>query len=224
MNTKQSRRHSTTANPVGITHDVGVTHASPLHHHRSIRLKGYDYTRAGAYFVTICTKDRTCLFGDVADGVMRLNQMGHIVRQCWLAIPDHVPPVLLDEFVVMPNHVHGIIVLVSTDTVGATHASPPQHASPLQNDDTPTRPRGPQRQSVGSIVVSFKSAATKRINEHRGTPGAPVWQRDYFEHIIRNDESLNRICEYILNNPLQWDLDRENPLAQGAKPEDSWAS
>lgn len=164
------------------------------------------------------------MFGDVADGVMRLNQMGHIVRQCWLAIPDHVPPVLLDEFVVMPNHVHGIIVLVSTDTVGATHASPPQHASPLQNDDTPTRPRGPQRQSVGSIVGSFKSAATKRINEHRGTPGAPVWQRDYFEHIIRNDESLNRICEYILNNPLQWDLDRENPLAQGAKPEDSWAS
>ena len=164
------------------------------------------------------------MFGDVADGVMRLNQMGHIVRQCWLAIPDHVPPVLLDEFVVMPNHVLGIIVLVSTDTVGATHASPPQHASPLQNDDTPTRPRGPQRQSVGSIVGSFKSAATKRINEHRGTPGAPVWQRDYFEHIIRNDESLNRICEYILNNPLQWDLDRENPLAQGAKPEDSWAS
>jgi REP element-mobilizing transposase RayT len=208
MNTKQSRRHSTTANPVGITHDVGVTHASPLHHRRSIRLKGYDYTRAGAYFVTICTKDRACLFGDVADGVMRLNQMGHIVRQCWLAIPDHVPPVLLDEFVVMPNHVHGIIVLVS----------------PLQNDDTPTRPRGPQRQSVGSIVGSFKSAATKRINEQRGTPGAPVWQRDYFEHIIRNDESLNRIREYILNNPLQWALDRENPLARGAEPEDAWAS
>jgi len=224
MNTKQSRRHSTTANPVGITHDVGVTHASPLHHRRSIRLKGYDYTRAGAYFVTICTKDRACLFGDVADGVMRLNQMGHIVRKCWLAIPDHVPHVLLDEFVVMPNHVHGIVVIVSTDTVGATHASPPQHASPLQNDDTPTRPRGPQRQSVASIVGSFKSAATKRINEQRGTPGTPVWQRDYFEHIIRNDESLNRIREYILNNPLQWALDRENPLAQGAEPEDAWAS
>jgi len=224
MNTKQSRRHSTTANPVGITHDVGVTHAPPLHRRRSIRLKGYDYTRAGAYFVTICTKDRACLFGDVAAGVMRLNQMGHIVRQCWLAIPDHVPHVLLDEFVVMPNHVHGIIVIVSTDTVGATHASPPQHASPLQNHDTPTRPRGPQRQSVGSIVGSFKSAATKRINEQRGTPGAPVWQRDYFEHIIRNDESLNRIREYILNNTLQWALDRENPLAQGAEPEDAWAS
>jgi len=136
MNTKQSRRHSTTANPVGITHDVGVTHASPLHHRRSIRLKGYDYTRAGAYFVTICTKDRTCLFGDVADGVMRLNQMGHIVRQCWLAIPEHFPHVLLDEFVVMPNHVRGIIVIMATHDVGARHAVGATHASPLQNDDT----------------------------------------------------------------------------------------
>ena len=118
----------------------------------------------------------------------------------------------------MPNHVHGIIVIMATHDVGATHASP------LQNDDTPTQPRGPQRQSVASIVGSFKSAATNRINEHRGTPGAPVWQRNYFEHIIRDDESLNRIREYILNNPLQWALDRENPLAQGAKPEDAWAS
>ena len=185
-------------------------------HRRSIRLKGYDYTQAGAYFVTICTKDRACLFGDVADSVMRLNQMGHIVRQCWLAIPEHFPHVLLDEFVVMPNHVHGIIVIMATHDVGATRASPLQ-------DDTPTRPRGPQRQSVASIVGSFKSAATKRINEHRGTPGAPVWQRDYFEHIIRNDESLNRTREYILNNPLQWALDRENPLARGAEPEDAWA-
>ena len=120
-------------------------------HRRSIRLKGYDYTRAGAYFVSICTKDRACLFGDVADGVMRLNQMGHIVRQCWLAIPDHFPHVLLDEFVVMPNHVHGILVIMPTHDVGATHASP------LQNDDTPTRPRGPQPRSVASIVGSFSS-------------------------------------------------------------------
>jgi REP element-mobilizing transposase RayT len=217
MNTKQSRRHSTTANPVGITHDVGVTHASPLHRRRSIRLKGYDYTRAGAYFVTICTKDRTCLFGDVADGVMRLNQMGHIVRQCWLAIPEHFPHVLLDEFVVMPNHVHGIIVIMATHIVGARHAVPQQFGKPEQFAK-------PVPGSIPTIVRSFKSAATKRINHHRGTPGAPVWQRDYFEHIIRNDESLNRIREYILNNPLQWALDRENPLAQGAEPEDAWAS
>jgi putative transposase len=174
-------------------------------HRRSIRLKGYDYTQAGAYFVTICTKDRACLFGDVADGVMRLNQMGHIVRQCWLAIPNHVPHVLLDEFVVMPNHVHGIIVIMPTHDVGATYASP------LQNDDTPTRPRGPQPRSVASIVGSFKSAAAKRINEQRGTPGAPIWQRNYYEHIIRDDESLNLIRNYIADNPLRWQIDAENP-------------
>jgi putative transposase len=174
-------------------------------HRRSIRLKGYDYTQAGAYFVTICTKDRACLFGDVADGVMRLNQMGHIVRQCWLAIPNHVPHVLLDEFVVMPNHVHGILVIMPTHDVGATHASP------LQNDDTSTRPRGPQPRSVASIVGSFKSAAAKRINEHRGTPGAPIWQRNYYEHIIRDDESLNLIRNYIADNPLRWQIDAENP-------------
>ena len=178
---------------------------NPENHRRSIRLKGYDYTRAGAYFVTICTKDRACLFGDVADGVMRLNQMGHIVRQCWLAIPDHFPHVLLDEFVVMPNHVHGILVIMPTHDVGATHASP------LQNDDTPTRPRGPQPRSVASIVGSFKSAAAKRINEHRGTPGAPIWQRNYYEHIIRDDESLNLIRNYIADNPLRWQIDAENP-------------
>jgi len=183
-------------------------------HRRSIRLKGYDYTQAGAYFVTICTKDRACLFGDVADGVMRLNQMRHIVRQCWLAIPDHFPHVLLDEFVVMPNHVHGILVIMPTHDVGATHASP------LQNDDTPTRPRGPQPRSVASIVGSFKSAAAKRINEHRGTPGAPIWQRNYYEHIIRDDESLNRIRQYIAENPLHWYLDRENPNAIGV--DDQW--
>jgi len=174
-------------------------------HRRSIRLKGYDYTQAGAYFITVCTKDRACLFGDVADGVMRLNQMGQIVRQCWLAIPDHFPHVMLDEFVVMPNHVHGILVIMPTHDVGATHASP------LQNDDTPARPRGPQRQSVASIVGSFKSAATKRINHHRGTPGAPVWQRNYYEHIIRDDESLNSIRNYIADNPLRWQIDAENP-------------
>jgi hypothetical protein len=100
----------------------------------------------------------------------------------------------------------------TANPVGITHDVGATPASPLQNDDTPTRPRGPQRQSVASIVGSFRSAVTKRINEHRRTLGATVWQRDYFEHIIRNDESLNRIRQYILNNPMQWELDRENPV------------
>ena len=99
----------------------------------------------------------------------------------------------------------------TANLVGITHDVGATHASPLQNDDTPTRPRGPQRQSVASIVGSFKSAATKRINYHRGTPGAPVWQRNYYEHIIRDDESLNLIRNYIADNPLRWQIDAENP-------------
>lgn len=170
---------------------------------RSIRLKGYDYSQAGAYFVTICTQDRVYLFGEVVDGEMRLNEWGEIVRQCWFDIPAHFPKAALDEFVVMPNHIHGIIVLVDSP-VGATHASP-----------LPTQPRGPQRQSIASIVGSYKSAVAKRINQQRGTPGAPVWQRNYYEHIIRNDESLNRIRQYIAENPLRWEVDRENPHFAG---------
>jgi len=179
------------------------------HHRRSIRLKGYDYTQPGAYFITICTRDRVCLFGEVIDGEMRLNPLGEIVRQCWWAIPEHFSHVVLDEFVVMPNHVHGIIVIMATHDVGATHASPLR-----------VRPRGPQRQSIASIVGSIKSAAAKRINEYRGTPGAPVWQRNYYEHVVRDDQPLNHIREYIATNPLRWHLDRENPLQTG--PDDLW--
>ena len=236
---------------------------SEKHRRRSIRLPGYDYSQPGAYFVTICTLNRACLFGDIVNGVMRLNPMGCMVQECWMAIPQHFPHVVLDAFVVMPNHVHGILVIVektnagtphpaeamhsveathsvgamrsvgATHDVGATHSAgamrsvgtphPAEamrsvgatHASPLQNDNTPTRPRGPKRQSIASIVGSFKSAVTKCINEYRGTPGAPVWQRNYYEHIIRTEESLNRIREYILQNPLRWHLDRENPERTG---------
>ncbi|WP_245971562.1 transposase [Calidithermus terrae] len=187
------------------------------HHRRSIRLKGYDYAQAGAYFVTICTRDRACLFGEVVDGEMRLNDAGRIARQCWLDIPNHFPHAELDQSVIMPNHVHGIIVLVNP-SVGATHASPLRPvASPLRN-----RARGPQRQSISAIVGSFKSAVTKHINEHRGTPSMPVWQRNYYEHIIRDDSSLQRIRGYIAANPLRWQYDRENPAAAAPDSEDAW--
>jgi len=194
---------------------------SEKHRRRSIRLSGYDYSQPGAYFVTICTLNRACLFGDIVNGVMQLNPIGRMVQECWRAIPQHFPHVVLDAFVVMPNHVHGILVIVEKTNAGAAHSAGAMrsvgatHASPLQNDNTPTRPRGPKRQSIASIVGSFKSAVTKCINEYRGTPGAPVWQRNYYEHIIRTEESLNRIREYILQNPLRWHLDRENPERTG---------
>ena len=175
------------------------------HRRRSIRLKEWDYTQPGAYFVTICSHTRAPLFGRVVDGDMVLNEYGEIVRACWREIPDHFPHVELDAFVVMPNHIHGIIVIVD-HIVGATHASPLPENVP---------PRGPASGSLGAIVGSFKSTVTKRINIGRGTPGAPVWQRNYYEHIIRNDRALNAIRHYITENPLRWHLDRYNPERQG---------
>ncbi|GIV52421.1 MAG: hypothetical protein KatS3mg038_2942 [Candidatus Kapaibacterium sp.] len=222
-----------------------MVYDSQKHHRRSIRLKGYDYTQPGAYFVTIVTKDRVCLFGQVVEGQMRLNAVGHIAQQCWTDIPNHFPHVELDAFIIMPNHVHGILVI--TD-VGARHAVPPdvdvgaRHAVPLPTVPLPTAPPPtvpqpptvsihptveqfgkPVHGSIPTIVRSFKSAATRYINILRGTPGAPVWQRNYYEHIIRNEDALNRIREYIATNPLRWQLDRENPDRTGRNPdEEMW--
>ncbi len=168
-----------------------------------MRLRGYDYAQAGAYFVTICAHNRECVFGESMGGEMRLSNIGKIADECWNAIPEHFQQVELDEFVVMPNHIHGILVI--TDFVGATHASPLQK-SPLQE-----QPRGPNPKSVGAIVGSFKSAVTTRINRLRDTPRTPIWQRNYYEHIIRTERELNVIREYIHNNPLKRSLDMDNP-------------
>jgi hypothetical protein len=134
---------------------------------RSIRLKGYDYVHPGAYFVTISTHQGEPLFGDVADGVMMLNEYGEIVRACWDAIPEHFPDVETDAFVVMPNHVHGVIV-IHEHSARARHAC--TGAACCARTERPSVAAG----SLGAIVRSFKSACTKRINATRGTPGAPV--------------------------------------------------
>jgi REP element-mobilizing transposase RayT len=173
------------------------------HHRRSIRLKSYDYSRAGAYFITICTQDRACFLGKVVNDEMRLNDMGEIASSVWWATPEHFPNVTMDEFVVMPNHIHGIVVIA--DASRATHASP-LHA--LQG-----RTSGPSRGSIGTIIGSFKSAVTKRIHELRSVVGTSIWQRNYYEHVIRNDDTLNRARQYIIDNPAQWAMDRENPEA-----------
>ncbi len=181
-----------------------MTYDPDKHHRRSIRLKGYDYTHVGAYFVTLCTQNHECLFGEVVDGEMQLNAYGRIVQACWDEIPIHFPNVELDAFVIMPNHIHGIIVLAERpNIVGA------RHAVPLRNVE---RFGDPIQGSMPTIIRSFKSAATKRINEMRSAPGTPVWQRNYYEHIIRDEETLNLIRQYIVDNPLNWALDRENSL------------
>ncbi len=186
--------------PYGI-HDM--TDDSGKYRRRSIRLKGYNYSEAGAYFITVCTQGHECLFGEVVNGEIRLNEYGKIVVNCWSDIPAHFQNVNLDEFVVMPNHIHGIMIIVGTRfRVGA------RHAVPLQEE----RFGKPVSGSIPTIIRSFKSAGTKGINELRQISGIPVWQRNDYEHIIRQDDDLNKIREYITNNPSRWQDDEENPI------------
>ena len=177
------------------------------HHRRSIRLPGWDCAGAGVCFVTICTHGRACLFGEVVDGETRLSEYGQIVWACWVEIPAHFPHAEMDAFVVMPNHVHGIIMLVEQTGVGA------RHAVPLQNGTPPRMERfgNPVPGSIPTVIRSFKSAVTKRINALRDAPGAPVWQRNYYEHIVRDEEELGHIRECILGNPADWATDENNP-------------
>jgi REP element-mobilizing transposase RayT len=165
-----------------------------VHHRRSIRLKEHDYTQNGAYFVTIVTYQREHLFGRVVNGMMQLNEWGEIARHEWFKTAALRPYVELfdDEFVVMPNHAHGILWI--NDVVGAERRSAPTITA------TPNVIVG----SLGAVVRAYKSATTYAINAARQTRGMTVWQRNYYEHIIRNDADLNRIRKYIADNPLKW--------------------
>ena len=180
------------------------------HHRRSVRLQGYDYAQVGAYFVTIVTQGRECLFGDVMDGEMVLNEYGQIIVGEWERTADIRPNVSLDVFIAMPNHIHGIIMIA--DGRGT-----------LQRAPTTERFGQPTSNSIPTIIRLFKSVTTKRINVVRGMPGGAVWQRNYYEHIIRDESTLHCIREYIVNNPLRWAVDRENPLA-GATHASPYAS
>ena len=181
----------------------------PRHNRKSHRTRGHDYTQPGAYFITICTKNRECLFGEIQNGEMQLNEYGDIVTACWNATPLHFSGMKLDAFVVMPNHFHAVIWIIADPiSIGATHASPL-----IKNETNPPTgsPHGPPSGSIGAVIGSFKSAATRRINKLSNTSGASVWQRDYDDQIIRTDASLYRIRRYIAMNPLKWELDREKP-------------
>ena len=167
---------------------------------RSIRLKGYDYSQAGAYFVTLVVRDRSCLFGNVADGAVQLNDAGRLVGDSWEWLAARYPYVTLDEYVVMPNHLHGIIAVANQCRGGSRTAQ--------------TLPR---RQPLGRMIGAFKTVSTKRLNLTRKTPGRKVWQRNYYERVIRNDKELTAIREYIVNNPVRWELDKYN-LETRSKP------
>ena len=193
-----------------------------IHHRHSIRLKDYDYSQAGAYFITICAWQRECLFGEIVDGKMVLNDVGQIVKSVWSGLPEHFTKIHLDEYMIMPNHIHGILHI--NEFVGDVEVK--QDSSALPAFDLhgiqgkaggafalPLHPvRGSISGSVCSIVQNFKSVSTRKINKFRNNPGSPVWQRNYYERVIRNEDELSRAREYVVNNPMKWELDKENPI------------
>jgi putative transposase len=169
-----------------------MTYDPDKHHRRSIRLKGFDYSRSAVYFVTICVQNRECLFGTLSQYKMLLNDVGQMVAAEWLALPTRFPSVILDEFVIMPNHFHGI-VYISPDST-----------------DRPT---------LGKIIGAFKSIVTDRYVTGVKTQGwipfdKRLWQRNYYEHIVRDDSALQKIQQYIRDKPLTWETDSLHPSVQ----------
>jgi len=232
-----------------------------IYHRKSIRLKGYDYSQEGMYFITICTYDREYLFGNIVyvddvrvenvgvvgvenfqplhfqplqPQIMQLNDAGKIANECWLQIPMHFPNVILHEFIVMPNHVHGIIELVEpvvkgvenvgVDNVGVENFQPlPSNFQPLPSKQSTTPQRNEFQNiiphSIGSIIRGYKIGVTKWFRNNIAPVGVenfqplipisskPIWQRNYYEHVIRNNQSYQNISNYIINNPTKWKED-----------------
>jgi REP element-mobilizing transposase RayT len=184
-----------------------MTYDSEMHHRHSIRLKDYDYSSNGGYFITICTYDRACIFGEIVNDAMHLSRFGEIVSEEWAQTETIRQNVILDVFVVMPNHLHGVIFLDGDlnksreVSVGATRRIAP----------TTARPTGPPSGSISAIVGQFKSIVTKQINHLRQNNEPPIWQRNYYERIIRNKKALDAIRQYIVYNPQSWASDEDNP-------------
>lgn len=189
------------------------------HHRQSIHLPNYDYTQPGAYFVIIVTWQRKFTFGEFVGEEIRLMVAGKIAFREWSRLPNRFPFLILNEFVVMPNHIHGIVVITGTDAadVGAGRGAAGS-SQDIEPEFNPLRPyKDPQPRvtpgSLGAIIRAYKSSVTLRYNRTRFSNGEPLWQRNYYEHIIRDDEDWERIRFYIQTNPLHWSQDNENPAA-----------
>jgi REP element-mobilizing transposase RayT len=172
------------------------------------RLHGFHYHEGYAYFVTLCCARRTCLFGEIQEGSMRRNALAEMVLSCWANIPAHFPNVELDAFVIMPNHIHGVLCIPADPTTAQVAAD---HVRPLSG-------------SLSIIVGSFKAAVTRSANRAGIAPKGAIWQRSFHDRIVRNDWELERIRVYIESNPIRWALDRENPAAEGVDPDWPWLS
>ncbi|MBN2864124.1 MAG: hypothetical protein JXN62_13235 [Bacteroidales bacterium] len=211
-----------------------MAYNSQIHNRHSIRLKGYDYTRTGAYFITACLQDRLHLFGEIINGKMQLNEMGEIVTSSWKWLSEQYDYVGLDEMIIMPDHIHGIII-ITDHCMGDSRIAPdilPQTAPDILPQTAPDiLPRTapdilPQiapdilprtapditvkRKTIGRLIGAFKTVSTKQINVYRNTQGTRIWQRNYYEHIIRNNAELNRIRYYISNNVILWENDKDH--------------
>ena len=231
-----------------------MTYNPNIHHRKSIRFKGYDYAQTGLYFITICTHNRKCLFGDIKNGKMILNNAGQMANQCWLEIPDHFPNVQLHAHIIMPNHTHGIIEIVGANNHSPTNMnnhSPTNtddhspnitnnHSPNITNNHSPTNTnnhsptntnnhsptkthnmkgakivsplRSPSK-TIGSMVRGYKIGVTKWFRStmpNKFPGGQPVWQRNFWEHIIKNDIEYARIAQYIIDNPQKWENDKLN--------------
>ena len=186
-----------------------------IHHRKSIRLKGYDYSQAGLYFITICVKDRECLFGEIIHGKIILNDAGKIADECWLKISEHFLNVVLHEYIVMPNHVHGIIELKRVDAicnqisnnVGTRHvvSLPDNSESSVGTSHVMSQHNQfskPIPGSISVIIQQYKSSVTRFVNKTNVSHFR--WQSRFYEHIIRDEKSYHRISEYIINNPKNW--------------------
>jgi REP element-mobilizing transposase RayT len=177
------------------------------------RLGGYDYSQPGGYFVTLVTHQRTCVFGDIIDGEMRLNTVGKIVQEEWIRSAQIRSEVMLDEFIIMPNHFHAILFILDKNNRkhNFLEFQPQVRATGRSPQPGSERPRGPAPRSLGAFIAGFKSSVTKRVNRMNNTPGSPLWQRNYFDRVIRDEDELDHIRKYIWNNPHQWEEDEENP-------------
>lgn len=156
-------------------------------YHKNIRLPHYDYSSPGAYFVTIAVAERECCLGYISNGLVKLTDMGKLVVRGWKWLPEQYAYVSHDEFIVMPNHIHGILLFANDRTRGLP---------------------------LGRIVAAFKTITTREINRSRNFPRRQFWQKDFYEHVVRDERDMARIREYIVNNPLQWSIDKENPERQ----------
>lgn len=188
----------TVVSPNGL---VGRNYLREMKSRKANRLQERDYSRQGYYFATICTRNHTRWFGEVLDERMRLNVTGMIAQESWLVIPAHFPNADIDEFIVMPNHIHGILIIG-----GDNYSERDAYMRPLQSK---RQDIDRSKMYLSKVIQGFKSSVTRKVGKHR-SKNAFGWQRSFYDHVIRNEENLNRIREYIRNNPLKWAFDRYN--------------